>query len=320
MRTTVFSSLAALVALAAMFYGCGGTSEQQSDATAELQPLTEAELANGLKLANQYCFTCHTPGMTPARAVAPGFEAVKEAYWGSNASRTEFVAAMSGFLASPSAAASKMPEAVEKFGLMANLGLPEKDMQAIAAFMFETDLSKPDWHKQADAAADQAADTDYLALGQQYALQTKAQLGKNLLGAIKAHGTEYAIGFCNERALHLTDSMANELGVTIQRVSDKNRNPLNAATKEELETIALMKQALANGEKPKPVLQDLASEAVGYYPIVTNDMCLQCHGTAGTQVAEGTMEKINGLYPEDLATGYGSNELRGMWRITMPKK
>lgn len=50
---------------------------------------------------------------------------------------------------------------------------------------------------------------------------------------------------------------------------------------------------------------------------MTNGMCLQCHGTIGQEVSSETFTKIKELYPKDRATGYGLNELRGIWVVEM---
>jgi hypothetical protein len=49
-------------------------------------------------------------------------------------------------------------------------------------------------------------------------------------------------------------------------------------------------------------------------------MCLQCHGKPGTDISEATTAKLRQLYPNDKATGYGINELRGIWVVEMNKK
>jgi hypothetical protein len=56
---------------------------------------------------------------------------------------------------------------------------------------------------------------------------------------------------------------------------------------------------------------------VGYYPIVTNAMCLQCHGTEGVDISPSTQAVIDRQYPDDQATGYGEKQLRGLFVVTM---
>lgn len=164
-----------------------------------------------------------------------------------------------------------------------------------------------------------AKEQEYLSRGQEFALATKATLGKNLMAAIHSDGPAYAVEFCNTRAIPLTDSMATAQGVSIRRVSDQPRNPDNAANADELNYIRTAKALLANGEQIKGKIQNRNGKMIGYYPIVTNDMCLKCHGDPEQDINEATLTKIQSLYPADQATGYSPNELRGIWVVEMEK-
>jgi hypothetical protein len=53
-----------------------------------------------------------------------------------------------------------------------------------------------------------------------------------------------------------------------------------------------------------------------FAPILTNGMCLQCHGEPGSDVDETTLAVIRKKYPNDLAIDYGLNELRGIWKVS----
>ena len=66
-------------------------------------------------------------------------------------------------------------------------------------------------------------------------------------------------------------------------------------------------------------VSEINGKMVGYYPIVTNQMCLQCHGKAYKDINDATLNKINKLYPNDQATGYLENELRGIFVVEMNK-
>ena len=56
-----------------------------------------------------------------------------------------------------------------------------------------------------------------------------------------------------------------------------------------------------------------------YYPIVTNGMCLQCHGEPNKEIDEATLAQLNNLYPDDKAKGYAMNQVRGIWSISWEK-
>jgi nitrate reductase cytochrome c-type subunit len=155
--------------------------------------------------------------------------------------------------------------------------------------------------------------------GLHFAMQTKGVLGKALMNAINMKGTENALAFCSTRAIYLTDSMAVTLNASIKRVSDKNRNPLNSANNEELAYIEKSKTLLYKGEKINPQIVETNSEMVGYYPIMMENMCLQCHGITESEVLPNTLQKINSIYPNDKAIGYKSGELRGIWVVKIKK-
>lgn len=280
----------------------------------------------GLKIVNQNCITCHLPKADMDNRIAPPLIAVKQHYFKKGIKEAEFVENMSTFLMSPNIEHSKMPNAIEKFGLMPNLGMSKEQYEAVALYIFNAELEKPDWfeehHKKEMESMmknSQEGTEDYLKEGMNIALATKAVLGKNLLNAIQTKGTDKALDFCNEKAVLLTDSMANELGASIKRVSDNNRNPNNLANEQELEYIINAKAEIAENGKAVPKVFEKDGKMVGYYPITTNAMCLQCHGKIETDINEKTLAAINKHYPEDKATGYSSDQLRGIWVIEMTK-
>ncbi|APY10266.1 hypothetical protein BWZ22_03005 [Seonamhaeicola sp. S2-3] len=139
------------------------------------------------------------------------------------------------------------------------------------------------------------------------------------MGNIQKKGTIEALSFCNESAYPLTDSMAIVHQANIKRVSDKPRNPNNKASLEELNYINTFKQVIAKNNEPQPIVKETENNVHVYYPIITNNMCLQCHGKPNETIEKATLNKINDLYPNDKAIGYNINEVRGIWSITFEK-
>lgn len=156
--------------------------------------------------------------------------------------------------------------------------------------------------------------------GLQMALATKKVLGQNLQAAIKAKGTDHALDFCNIQAIPLTDSVSTAMDAIISRVSDQPRNPDNRANEEEVTIIETIRQTLADGGQPKPQMVTQGDKVIGYYPIITNELCLQCHGSESAEVKATTMAKLKELYPEDEATGYGMGQIRGLFKVEMKGK
>lgn len=146
---------------------------------------------------------------------------------------------------------------------------------------------------------------------------TQKVLASNLIGAIQEKGTEGALEFCNIRAIPLTDSMAVELQAHIKRVTDQPRNPDNLANELELEYIRSAKSDLSEGNEVTPAIHYTNGKVFGYYPIITNQLCMQCHGNTNSQINQATLEKLKTLYPDDQATGYDVGELRGIWVVEM---
>jgi len=171
--------------------------------------------------------------------------------------------------------------------------------------------------QQKAAELSQSIDTFALLLkGDTISAQVQKVLLSNVMQAIKAGGPEYAVTFCNERAMPLTDSLAKANNCMIQRVSDKYRNPANKLTEYDQE---IWKQ-LNSSTPANPVLVAENGKMVFYKPIkIAMASCLTCHGTAGKEINEKTAKIISEKYPNDLATGYEEGDLRGLWKITFLK-
>ena len=161
-------------------------------------------------------------------------------------------------------------------------------------------------------------DADYLRWGKAVAMTAQSTLGTNLQQAISAGGPVAAIDFCHDKAIPLTEGAAEEPGVAVRRVSDRPRNPANAANAEELAYMATVRSALAAGTEPAPAVRRVEDGAVAYYPILTNGLCLQCHGRPGVELQAETQAALQARYPDDQAVGYGVNELRGIFVVSMP--
>ena len=156
---------------------------------------------------------------------------------------------------------------------------------------------------------------NYRELGMTYAQGTQKVLGKNLLGTIQNKGVAAAVTFCNERAYPLTDSMATQYKAKIKRVSDKPRNPKNMANTVELAYINVFKEKVAKGDSIEPMIKEEEGKWNFYYPIITNNLCLNCHGMPEKAIAPDVMAQLYQLYPQDKATGYDVDEVRGLWSI-----
>lgn len=189
----------------------------------------------------------------------------------------------------------------------------------IAVLIWSNCTNAPDGHNQNESVPPNAVESPVVQ-GKELAQATGRVLVQNLIKAIGESGPEGALEFCNIQAYPLTDSMSTVLNANIKRVSDQARNPNNRANEQELAYILQAKQELAQGKSLNPQMHQANGKNVGYYPIVTNQLCLQCHGKPNEDIQEGTLKKLATLYPEDQAKGYGPNELRGIWVVEMDIK
>lgn len=189
----------------------------------------------------------------------------------------------------------------------------------IAVLIWSNCTNAPDGHNQNESVPPNAVESPVVQ-GKELAQATGRVLVQNLIKAIGESGPERALEFCNIQAYPLTDSMSTVLNANIKRVSDQARNPNNRANEQELAYILQAKQELAQGKSLNPQMHQANGKNVGYYPIVTNQLCLQCHGKPNEDIQEGTLKKLATLYPEDQAKEYGPNELRGIWVVEMDIK
>ncbi|HHS96121.1 MAG TPA: DUF3365 domain-containing protein [Phaeodactylibacter sp.] len=318
-----------LLGIFLILLSCNPKNTEKNDQTAANEEQMKKENANedlskGFQLLESSCFSCHSPNANIKNKVAPTMATIKKHYITKGVSKEEFTKSFIEFLNNPVEEKAKIPQAVEQFGVMPKFNFSDAQLKQMANYIYNTELEAPDWYtnhyqKEKQKHKINLEDLSYVDLGKRYALSTKSVLGKNLKSAIKNKGTENAVEFCHERAYPLTDSMAIVLNAKIKRVSDQPRNPKNAANESELKYIASAKSILATQGKIKPQVQELNGKMVGYYPILTNKMCMQCHGKPNTDIQAATLEKLNALYPKDMARGYTENQLRGIWVVEMDK-
>lgn len=298
----------------------------------------------GKKLMETNCYVCHNPTADHDNRVGPPMIAVKKHYLTEGVTKQEFISAIQEWIKNPNEENAKMHGAVRRFGVMPKQVFPEETIQQIADYMFDNDIDEPEWfeahfnsekgkhngmgkgngkgrvmHKKQTQTQTDVKDLPYNERGLQYALSTKAVLGKNLMGTIQKKGTVAALEFCNTKAYPLTDSMAVVHKANIKRVTDKPRNPNNLADSDELKHIEFFKQQIGDNIEIEPIVVEREDKVQVYYPIVTNDMCLQCHGTPNENITKETLNKLTQLYPDDKAFGYNINEVRGMWSISFDK-
>lgn len=294
----------------------------------------------GKKLMETNCYVCHSPSASHDERLGPPMIAIKKHYLNDGTTKQQFIDALQEWIKNPNEEDAKMFGAVKRFGVMPKQVFPEETINQIADYMFDYEIEQPEWfdahfneekgnHKgkgmgKGKGMRKQQAkvNTETLPYGERglnYALTTKAVLGKNLMRAIQKEGTIEALTFCNEKAYPLTDSMSVVHNATIKRVSDKPRNANNQASIKELNYINSFKNEIINNREPQPIVEQIDNQVNVYYPITTNSMCLQCHGKPNKDIDSKTLKALHRLYPNDKAIGYDINQVRGIWSIAFEK-
>lgn len=143
------------------------------------------------------------------------------------------------------------------------------------------------------------------------------KLSTQLKVAMKTEGPMAAVGVCQQVAQPLSESTSSELaGLTVSRTSLKYRNPKNAPDDLDRATLESWQKLQEQGQ-PLPAQEVVFTDgdaALFYLPIITQEICLRCHG-ASESFEPKLLGLIDQLYPEDKARGYIEGELRGAFRV-----
>jgi len=265
------------------------------------------------------CYSCHTETRTSENKIAPSMQDVKSHYINTFKTKGEFVKAMTQYVNNPTIESATMHNAITQFGIMPNMQFNKADVSKIVNYLYDTTIDTEEWtlnHKNSNPPI--LAEGDYIGLGRHIVMSTKKILGKNLKQTIKNKGVKEAVSFCNLNAVPILDSMKLVHHAKINRVTNKARNQNNIANELENEIIHNYQTQIENGKELSPILNETGKLATFYMPIVTNQMCIKCHGYS-TQIDKETYNEINRLYPKDMAIGYIPQQIRGLWRVVMEK-
>ena len=326
-------NLTRLFLLSLLIISCNNKEKQIQKTVGQEVSYGKKTVHPGKKLLETHCYLCHNPSMPEnGGRIAPPMAAIKAHYITDDVSKEDFINQVVTFASNPTEDKARLFGAVRRFGVMPKQQFPEGVVEQIADYMYDHDIEEPDWFKdhmrgngfgnfnqKGIKTAQNNTPKTVEDIGLEYALSTKKVLGQNLMGTIQKKGILEAVGFCNIKAMPLTDSMSTKHNAVIKRVSDKTRNPNNKANTEELKYIDFYKTQVANNKEVKPTVIENGDKVQFYYPITTNTMCLQCHGNS-KDVKPEVKTKLLTLYPNDLAYGYSENEVRGIWSIEFNKQ
>jgi len=137
-----------------------------------------------------------------------------------------------------------------------------------------------------------------------------------LIKEIQTKGIVSAVSVCSDTAQLLTNDYGIKKGIYIKRVSFKNRNPNNYPDEFETKGLKYFEELKSqnklnqNSEYYEVIKTDGIKNARFLKPIIIQAPCLNCHGDVENFNTEVKTILLN-KYPEDKATGYKVDNLRG---------
>lgn len=159
--------------------------------------------------------------------------------------------------------------------------------------------------------------------GDSISTAAQQQLMSSLHKAVEENGFEGALEFCNVNATPIVDELSEKYGVEIRRTSYRARNENDLPTEDESQILDAYQYNVENGIQNEPNIQNIEGGEVLLYTkaiVISSEFCLACHGDTKNEIEVGVLNKIDSLYPNDLARDFGLGNLRGMWSLKIPKK
>ncbi|MFU8860532.1 MAG: DUF3365 domain-containing protein [Cyclonatronaceae bacterium] len=155
--------------------------------------------------------------------------------------------------------------------------------------------------------------------GKEMVTETFAAISNALGTAMTRGGIPHAIQYCNTVAIDLTDSVSTQYNVEVRRATHKPRNPNNRANEMEMASIEAYMQMISEGAELTPRLAYQENSVIYHAPLrLMTFTCLSCHGSKEEDILNEDYAIIQQYYPDDEATGFELDELRGIWSVTFP--
>ena len=151
-------------------------------------------------------------------------------------------------------------------------------------------------------------------------------LGKTLKGELKKRLKDDPTGLqaaymCSKSAQDITVRVNKEYpkGVRVYRTALKYRNAKNKPDATDIEVMKRFEEQIKSGSfKKKPIVVNLDGKSRVYVPLMTQKVCLKCHGDP-QKIDKKVKEIISSKYPNDKAIGFKEGSLRGVIVAEMKK-
>lgn len=147
-------------------------------------------------------------------------------------------------------------------------------------------------------------------------------LGAQLKPALAAGGPENALHVCQSIAQPLTaQASVSQPDLSVTRTALRYRNPVNKPDAQARLVLAEWETLLSQGKElpANHIIPVEGNQALFFKPILTEAMCLKCHGDPAT-FSPALATKLRQAYPQDQATNFEEGDLRGAFRVlvTLP--
>lgn len=146
------------------------------------------------------------------------------------------------------------------------------------------------------------------------AMAAKDEMAKTLMGELKGElesgGPSGAVVVCRDMAPMISEHVADNHGVKIGRTSHRLRNPENLPPEWADAAVEAVSETAVYVEGP-------AGELGVLLPIKLAAPCLACHG-ADESLDVDVRSALAESYPEDRATGFAADDLRGWFWVEVP--
>jgi hypothetical protein len=154
------------------------------------------------------------------------------------------------------------------------------------------------------------------------AMEMGKTLKERLLYVIEQQGITGAVDVCAEAAPAIAAELSERHGVMVRRVSLRARNPANQPDAWERMKLESTEMLLAQTNTVRltesyagGTAEDHESEVRYLRYLYMEPLCLTCHGSVLSPEVEAVIKQ---RYPDDQATGYGIDELRGAISVRFP--
>jgi len=143
--------------------------------------------------------------------------------------------------------------------------------------------------------------------------QFSTQLKAELIAAIQSGGLDAGVEICHSKAPKIADNLSTE-GWTVARTSLKTRNENNKPDIWETDTLNEFNTRLKQGEKAANLVTTLSDKKHFRLmkAIPMDQVCLACHGSS---IDAGLQNTIQKYYPNDNATGFSLEDIRGAFTL-----